>query len=601
MRLKGLTLENLLVESTEKYSQYDVLSFVEGVPISYREFYNKVVSLRSYLSAQGIKKGDRVILLSENQPNWAVCYFAVATLGAVIVPILTDFHSDEIANIIAHSEPEAFCVSLKLLDKTRPAIEDSTKTAVCVDTLTEIPRPIPKAAQKAAQKTAQKAATGETQGGTKKDRSRGWKEIPIEKHHIEMLGVAKEDDTASIIYTSGTTGTSKGVMLSHKNIVYDAEASADIPRLRPGDRLLSILPLAHTYECTIGLITPFLLGAHVFYLTKPPAPVVLLPALKKVRPRAVLSVPLLIEKIYRSVVLPKINKTWFMRQIYKLPPVRKVVNKLIGRGLVRIFGGNIHFFGIGGAALAEDVEFFLREARFPYAIGYGLTETAPLIAGCGPTYTRYRSTGPALPGVSVKIDNPDPATGEGEILVRGPNVMKGYFKDPKKSAEVMTEEGWFRTGDLGLLDEDEYLFIRGRLKNMILGPSGENIYPEEIEALINEYDFVKESLVVEEEGRLVARVNIDYDSLKEHAKDIAESAADISKQANEYLSQLKGRVNKRLNVFSRVSEFFEENEPFEKTPTKKIKRYLYTHLGNKNKIDHKNTKRPEDSKDAQSK
>ncbi len=581
MRLHSLTLENLLVESTRNYGHYDVLSYVDGEPYSYRSFYNQVVSVREHLQRRGIKAGDRVILLSENQPNWAVCYFAVATMGAVIVPILTDFHPDEIANIINHSEPAAFCVSVKLIDKIRTALDDAGKPAVCVDNLSEIPRPLPSTKLKA--------------------ESEGWQQIPSVEHPVELQGFVKEDDTASIIYTSGTTGTSKGVMLSHKNIVYDAEAAADIPRLKPGDRLLSILPLAHTYECTIGLITPYLLGAHIFYLSKPPAPVVLLPALKQVRPRAVLSVPLLIEKIYRSVVLPKINKTWFMRHAYKFAPIRKIMNRLIGRGLIKIFGGNIHFFGIGGAALAEDVEFFLREARFPYAIGYGLTETAPLIAGCGPTVTRFRSTGPALPGVTVKIDNPDPETDEGEILVSGPNVMQGYFKDPAKSAEVMTEDGWFRTGDLGLLDEDGYLFIRGRLKNMILGPSGENIYPEEIEALINEYDFVNESLVVEQEGRLVALVHIDYESLKDHVRDVAESAADISKQANEYLAQLKRTVNKRLNVFSRVSDFMEKNEPFEKTPTKKIKRYLYTHLGNKNKIEKKNNTETEDSKDAQGK
>lgn len=581
MRLKTLTLENLLVESTRKFGHYDVVSFVDGEAYSYRDFYNRVVALRRYLQEQGIKAGDRVILLSENQPNWAVCYFAVTTMGAVIVPVLTDFHSDEIANIVAHSEPTAFCVSAKLIDKVRLPLQDAAKTAVCVDNLSEIPRPLP--------------------ASKPKEESVRWKRIEVETRPVEMTGAVNEEDTASIIYTSGTTGTSKGVMLSHKNIVYDAEASADIPKLKPGDRLLSILPLAHTYECTIGLITPFLLGAHMFYLTKPPAPVVLLPALKQVRPHTVLSVPLLIEKIYRSVVLPKINKTWFMRHAYKLAPVRKVMNRLIGRGLRKIFGGNIQFFGIGGAALAEDVEFFLREARFPYAIGYGLTETAPLIAGCGPALTRFRSTGPSLPGVTVKIDNPDPATGEGEILVSGPNVMQGYFKDADKTAEVITADGWFRTGDLGLLDEDGYLFIRGRLKNMILGPSGENIYPEEIEALINEYDFVNESLVVEQEGRLVARVHLDYDSLKEQVKDIADSAADISKQANEYLNQLKKTVNKRLNVFSRVSEFFAENEPFEKTPTKKIKRYLYTHLGNKNKIEQKKPDNTEESKDAQGK
>ncbi|MDY7028550.1 MAG: AMP-binding protein, partial [Spirochaetota bacterium] len=562
--LRSLTMESLLIESTESFGPFECVSFVDGTPYTYRDFYNRVVSLRSYFISRGIKKGDRVALLSENQPNWGVCYFAITTLGAVVVPILTDFHADEIRHILEHSEARAYCVSVKLIEKVRTVLDGSDSPVVCVDNLSVIRVPL---------------------GSWKPDKPMSdWELIEISEQPIEKLNFVDEEDWASIIYTSGTTGQSKGVILTHRNIVYDAEAASSIPNLGPGDRLLSILPLAHTYECTIGFITPYRLGSHVFYLSKPPAPIILLPALKKVRPNAMLTVPLLIEKIYRSAVLTKFQKNRLIRVLYKLTPVRKFLNRAAGRKLMRTFGGNIHFFGIGGAALAEDVEKFLREARFPYAIGYGLTETAPLIAGCNAQHTRFRSTGPVLPGVSVKIDNPDKETGEGEILVKGPNVMKGYYKDPEKTAEVLTEDGWFHTGDLGVFDGDEYLYIRGRLKSMILGPSGENIYPEAIEALINEYDFVNESLVVEHEGRLIARVHIDLDAFGEQIRDLAESAGDLSKQIGDYLKQLRKQVNKRLNVFSRVSEFVVEHQPFEKTPTQKIKRYLYTQLGMKNKI-----------------
>jgi long-chain acyl-CoA synthetase len=506
----------------------------------------------------GIDRGDRVVLLSENQPHWSVCYFAITTMGAVVVPVLTDFHADEIAHIAVHSEAAAFFVSLKMFEKLRSVIEGNTQPAFCVDSLSVI--------------------TDRSPGKSVSELSASWRPIEILEHPVSKMNGVEEEDWASIIYTSGTTGQSKGVILTHRNLVYDAEAASEIPDLSPGDHLLSILPLAHSYECTIGFLTVYRLGCHIHYISKPPATVVLLPALKKVRPRAMLTVPLLIEKIYRSAVLPKFQKNAVIRLLYKFPPVRKLLNRLAGKSLMKTFGGNMKFFGIGGAALAEDVEKFLREAHFPYAIGYGLTETAPLIAGSSYGNSRFRSTGPVLPGVSVKIDSPDEKTGEGEILVKGPNVMQGYYKDPEKTAEVFTEDGWFRTGDLGVFDSSGYLYIRGRLKNMILGPSGENIYPEAIEAVINEYEYVAESIVIGYEGRLIARVNLDYDKLKEHVQGLAESAGDLTKHVREYLTQLQKNVNKRLNVFSRISEFMEENQPFEKTPTKKIKRYLYSHI-----------------------
>lgn len=559
MALRSLTLEDLLIESTEQYGAYNCVSFVDEQALTYRDFYNQVVSVREYLKSIGIKKGDRVVLLSENQPRWTVCYFAVTTMRAVVVPVLTDFHTDEIANIVAHSEATAFFVSLKMFDKLRPILKKTDRPAVCLDSLAVITDRSPE--EPAARLSA------------------SWQPLELKEHPVAKMNGVEEEDLASIIYTSGTTGQSKGVVLTHRNLVYDAEAASDIPGLSPGDHLLSILPLAHTYECTIGFLTVYRLGCHIHYISKPPAPVVLLPALKKVRPQAMLTVPLLIEKIYRSAVLPKFRKKAIVRFLYRIPPVRKLLNRLAGKSLMKTFGGNLKFFGIGGAALAEDVEKFLREAHFPYAIGYGLTETAPLIAGSNYENSRFRSTGPVLPGVSVRIDSPNPETGEGEILVKGPNVMQGYYKDPEKTAEVFTGDGWFRTGDLGVFDSNDYLYIRGRLKNMILGPSGENIYPEAIEAVINEYEYVAESIVMEHEGRLIARVHLDYDKLKEQVQDIAESAGDLTRHVGEYLNQLQKNVNKRLNVFSRVSEFMEEHQPFEKTPTKKIKRYLYTHLG----------------------
>jgi len=563
--LRSLTLEDLLIESVNSYGPFECVSFVDGAPYTYRDFYDRVVGLRDFLIERGIKKGDRVVILGENQPNWGVCYFAITTFGAVAVPILTDFHADEISHIVEHSEAKAFCVSLRLLEKIQPIVEGAEGPAICMDDLSAITGPL---------------------GGEKPEKLRsGWKPVDIIPKKVERLNFVLEEDWASIIYTSGTTGQSKGVILSHRNIVYDAEAASSIPELGPGDRLLSILPLAHSYECTIGFLTPFRLGSHIFYISKPPAPVVLIPALKKIRPNAMLSVPLLIEKIYRSAVQKKFQKNAIVRSLYKVPPIRKMLNRAAGRKLMKTFGGNIHFFGIGGAALAEDVEKFLREARFPYAIGYGLTETAPLIAGCNAKHTRFRSTGPILPGVSVRIDNPDSKNGEGEILVKGPNVMKGYYKAPELTSEVLTDDGWFHTGDLGKFDKDEYLYIRGRLKSMILGPSGENIYPEAIEAILNEYDFINESLVMEHEGRLVARVHIDLDAYKEQIREMAESATELSKHIGEYLKQLRSQVNKRLNVFSRISDVVVEHTPFEKTPTKKIKRYLYTHLGKKDKMD----------------
>jgi long-chain acyl-CoA synthetase len=288
-----------------------------------------------------------------------------------------------------------------------------------------------------------------------------------------------------------------------------------------------------------------------------------------------LSVPLLIEKLYRNSVLPSFKKSPVLRRLHSTTLGRKLLNRLAGRKLRRAFGGRLYFFGIGGAALAPEVEDFLIEARFPYCVGYGLTETSPLIAGANSKGMRPRSTGWPIEGIEVKIVNPKPETGEGEIVVRGPIVMKGYYKDPERTAEVLEPDGWFHTGDLGIFDETGRLYIKGRVKNMILGPSGENIYPEAIESIINSFEFVEDSLVFQEGGEILARIHLNYEAMKEHMQNLADSAAGVPREVGELMTELRRNVNNRLSSFSRIGKVIEQKEPFEKTPTKKIKRFLY--------------------------
>ena len=364
-------------------------------------------------------------------------------------------------------------------------------------------------------------------------------------------------------------------MLTHNNLVFDALATLKIQDMRSDDRLLSILPLSHSYECTLGFLLPIMQGACVYYLDKPPVPSVLMPALEKVRPTMMLTVPLIMEKIYKLRIAPQLTRSALLRKMARIPAVRRKLHRVAAWKVYKMFGGRLHFFGIGGALLAPDVEQFLREGKFPYAIGYGLTETSPLIAGCSPSQTRFRSTGPVIPGVQVRIDRPDSATGEGEIWVKGDNVMKGYYKDPERTAEAFSPDGWFRTGDLGSLDNDGYLYIKGRVKNMIVGSSGENIYPEEIESILNKSYFVLESLVYQDQGQLTARVHLNYEELDKEFAGRKQSETQTAQCVRDKLEELRAQVNSSVSKFSRIRKIIEQPEPFEKTPTNKIKRYLY--------------------------
>lgn len=559
--LNELTLVELIEKSTEKYAKNNALSHSDSKPITYRELKSQIKNISEFLTQQGVVHGDRVAILSENSPNWGITYFAVTTMGAIAVPILPDFHSSEVHHILRHSGSKAIFVSERYYHKIEDFQNDTLQTIVLIDDFTIINKDMSKAL-------------------LKKLMADGSKELQkIKNMALKFAGFistkVKEDDVASIIYTSGTTGHSKGVMLTHKNIVFNAIATTKIVDVIETDIMLSILPLAHVYECTLGLVLPIMLGAAVYYIKKPPTAAVLIPALASIKPTIMLSVPLIIEKMYKGKILPEIKSKTVVKMLYKVPTVRKKINSIAGKKLMAIFGGRLKLFCIGGAAIAPEVEVFLKEAGFPYAIGYGLTETSPLIAGTNPQKTKYKSTGPALPGVEVIIERVGESKTDGEILVKAPSVMKGYYNDPELTKETITADGWLRTGDLGAIDKNQYIYIKGRLKNVILGPSGENIYPEGIESVINRSEYVLESLVFQQQNSLVARIYLNYEKIDEDIKANKLSEKGSKEYIEKLLESIRKEVNESVSSFSKVSRFIEQSEPFEKTPTQKIKRYLY--------------------------
>jgi long-chain acyl-CoA synthetase len=545
-KVAKLTFPSKFSETLKKYGKSNAYSFVGEDPKSFEQVDKEIKAVIAFLEKNGIRPGDKVAILSTNMPNWGVVYFAITFMGAVAVPILPDFSATEVSNVIEHSGAKILFIASQLLSR----IDGFKSKELNLIVLTE-----------------DYSLHVAEQGASKYDSSA----VPSGKYEVE------EDDIASIIYTSGTTGRSKGVMLTHKNITFNAMKGRVIQSMDENDRFLSVLPLSHTYENTLGLILPMLCGSCVYYLRKPPTPAVLIPAMAEVKPTVMLTVPLIMEKIYFNKILPTFRDNVVLNVLYKLPPLRKILNKAAGKKLYGTFGGHIKFFGIGGAKLNKSVERFLIEARFPYAIGYGLTETAPLLAGANPSKSVFDSTGPKIEGIELKINNPDKKTGEGEIWARGPMVMKGYYKEPEMTREVLTDDGWFKTGDLGTLDKSGNLFIKGRLKNMILGASGENIYPEEIESIINNFRFVVESLVVQKKGKLVAYVHINMEELDKKYHDLKQ---DVSKQfehkVDEVLHELQHYVNSHVNKFSRIQEIVLQPDPFQKTATLKIKRFLYT-------------------------
>ena len=500
---------------------------------TYSSFKGKCDSLSKKLTQYGIGVGDKVAILSQSMPNWSVAFFSIVPFGRIAIPILPDSSVNEVTNIINHSESKVIFVSQKLASKLSQECRDKMTLVIELDTFEVL------------------------HANEEKFTCDGRTTVPT------------PDDIATIIYTSGTTGSAKGVVLSHRNLTSNVITCYHSCKRTEKDRWLSVLPMAHTLEMTLSMLYPMYCGATVYYLPKPPVASLLMKALKIVKPTTMLTVPLIIEKVYKGSVLPTIQKsrtlTWMNEHMNGL------MCKIIGMKIKKTFGGHMSFYGIGGAKLDPEVEKFLLKAGFPYAIGYGLTETSPLL---GYSMNRWRSVGSfgyPVYNVQLKLTNINPETGEGEIIAKGPNVMLGYYKDPKRTKSVFTEDGWFRTSDIAIQDEKGRFYIKGRNSNMILGPSGENIYPEEIENVLNNVEGVSESIVVERNGRLVALVQpqenfIEWDN---------EGEDKIYEKLDNWKAKVLKMVNKNVNKTSQVSSVEVMKEPFEKTATQKIRRFKY--------------------------
>ena len=537
--------KNIIPGLISKYGDNNALGFVGEEFVTYSQMGKRIDAVMAYMEALGIQPGDRVILYSQNMPNWGIVYFATQCMGVVVVPVLPDFNAYELGNMIEHSGAKAIFISKSLDFKFAKVENVDIGIVVRLDDFDLL-------------------------------KAEDTSVVFDENKQPENSYSPNEDAMSVLLYTSGTTGTPKGVMLSQRNLITNIYQSNNVQEILETDRFLSVLPLSHTYENTIGFLLAIVNGASISYLRRPPSGSVLLPALEKVKPTMMLTVPLIIERVYRGNILRKINRKWITRNLYKFRPTQKLLNRVAGKKLYETFGGQLKFFGIGGAKLDAQVERFLIDAKFPFAIGYGLTETSPLIAGCAPGKGKYQAIGPKVIDSEVVIHNPNPKNGEGEIWFRGDNVMLGYYKNEEMTKEVLTDDGWFKTGDLGTLDKNGILTHKGRLKSVIIGASGENIYPEEIESLINKFEFVEESVVIEEKGRLVALVHFNMEELEQKLKEMTSDASiKIEDKVTELKADLLEYINSKVSNSSKLQDIIDYVEPFKKTATNKIKRYLY--------------------------
>lgn len=553
-----MTLNYILDHSVGKFAELPAIGMAAEEALSYQEFYDRIMALARHLAREGVKKGDRVAILSENSPNWGTAYLAIVRLGAIAVPILPDLPEADCHHILNEMEVPVLFISQRQLEKVYELNQKKLRRIITLDDSTatqEIIKVIPFSTYLEDARAAQEAKKGDK-----------------EKAFVEV----EEDDLASILYTSGTSGYSKAVMLSHKNLTANAYSAATMIEVDKGNVFLSVLPMSHTYEFTLGFITPLIKGCKIAYAGKAPTPAILQRLCNHEKPKVMFAVPLIMEKIYKKRVLPQIEKNILLSLLCKFSLGRKFVYKKIGARLLAFFGGKLEIMGIGGAALNPEVERFLKEAEFPYVIGYGLTESAPILAGgpVGDPTIAVGSTGKPFQGVQIRIVDPDPDTGVGEIYGRGPNVMKGYYNDPDATAEVITEDGWLITGDLGSIDDAGNLHIRGRSKNVIVMANGENVYPEPIEHKINAYAWIVESIVVENNGKLDAWVYPDYEVID----DMTNGQSRIKRRdfIDKLCVTMRREVNAQVAPSSRLARVVERREPFIKTATHKIKRYLYT-------------------------
>ena len=529
------TLAKLFEYGTTVYAkkQYTQWYDTKQGGYTYSEFKDKCDSISKKLTQYGIGAGDKVAILSQSMPNWSVAFFSTVNFGRVSIPILPDSSENEVTNILEHSESKVIFVSQRLASKLSPACREKLTLVIDLDTFEVI-------------------------------------KADDEKFTCDgKTSVPTPEDIATIIYTSGTTGSAKGVVLSHRNLASNVITCYHACKRTHKDRWLSILPMAHTLEMTLGMLYPMYCGASVYYLQKPPVPSILMKALKIVKPTTMLTVPLIIEKVYKGSVLPTIQKSRTLSWMNE--HMNGLMCRIIGMKLKATFGGHVTFYGIGGAKLDPEVEKFLLKAKFPYAIGYGLTETSPLLGYAMHGWRAVGSFGYPVYNVQLKLHNVNPETGEGEVVAKGPNVMLGYYKDPKRTKSVFTEDGWFRTSDIAIQDEKGRFFIKGRNSNMILGPSGENIYPEEIENVINNVEGVSESIVVERDGRLVALVAPQENFIQWDK----EGEDKLYEKLDAWKKKLLSITNKNVSKASQVSSVEVMKEPFEKTATQKIRRFKY--------------------------
>lgn len=547
------SFNSLIEKSIIDHWDRDALTDYKGKTLQYHDVARKIEKLHIMFEASGVRKGDKIALCGRNSAMWAAAFLATLTYGAVAVPVLHEFLPEQIHNIVNHSDAKILFVG----DVVATQI-DATKMPN-LEGIIYLPD-YSLVVSRTEKLTFAREHLNEMFG----------QKYPkyFRQEHVHYYREESPDELALINYTSGTTGHSKGVMIPYRAMWSNADFAMHVlgKTLKAGDNIISILPMAHMYGMAFEFLFEFLIGMHVFYLTRVPSPAIISQALADVKPVIMISVPLVIEKIIRKKVFPKIQNNR-MRVLLNMPVINKKVREKICEQVLQAFGGNLYEVIIGGAALNGEVEHFLKQIGFPFTVGYGATECAPIICYSDWHDFAEGSCGRAAYHQQVKIDSEDPETIPGEILTKGPNVLLGYYKNPEATEASIDKDGWFHTGDLGLMDSDGNVFIKGRSKNLLLGSNGQNIYPEEIEDKLNSLPLVNECLVIQEGNKLVALVHPDFDE----AKSIGLNHSDVEKIMEQDLQQLNGLIPS----YSRVSEIRIQEEEFAKTPKRSIKRYLY--------------------------
>ena len=546
------SLNKILEESFRKNWDCAALSDFKGITLHYRDVARRIEKLHIIFNICGVQKGDRIAICSRNQANWGVVFLASLTYGAVPVPILHEFKPSNVHHIVNHSESRVLFVGDMVWENLAESEMPNLDAIILINDFSLL-------SAKSEQITDARERLNEM-FGKKYPKNFGPEDI---NYHKEESG----EELAMINYTSGTSGFSKGVMIPYRallsNVLFAMEV---IPKIGNTSNIVSMLPSAHMYGMMFEFLFEMAVGAHVHFLTRIPSPRIIMEAFATVKPDVIISVPLIIEKIYKQKLQPILNKT-SMKVLLQLPFIDQMLHDKIKGELVNVFGGNFQEIIIGGAAFNREADEFFNKIGFPYTVGYGMTECGPIISYAPWNNTKLFSCGKPAPRMEVRIASADPGKIPGEIQVRGANVMLGYFKNEEATAESFTTDGWMRTGDMGIIDEDGYLFIKGRCKSMILGPSGQNIYPEEIESVINNMPYVIESLVVENNGKLMALVYPDMDRAGKEGLD--KNA--ILKKMEENIAA----VNVDMPNYSKIAGVRVVPEEFEKTPKKSIKRYMY--------------------------